>query len=155
MTPATSSGDDPTLRLSRRAFFRALVGDVRGLSSALAGRETRALSTLNQLPRDELQRIIPTLNRDLSILVEGERVVACDLSSGSRLDLLPATRANILTLNLFQSEITLGVAARRLAHQVGWTEEEATAHVRTIFLDLAGRLIFLPRNAPPPVPHGP
>jgi hypothetical protein len=155
LTPGTSPGDDPTLRLSRRAFFRALVGDVRGLSSALAGRETRALASLNQLTVNELQQIVPALNRGLSIVVEGERMVALDLSSGSRLDLLPATRANILTLNLFQSEISLGVAARRLAHQVGWTEEEAMAHVRTTFLDLAGRLIFLPRNAPQPAPGAP
>ncbi|MBN1657747.1 MAG: hypothetical protein JXA93_05065 [Anaerolineae bacterium] len=155
MTPDADSGRDPTLRLSRRAFFRALVTDARGLSGALAGQETRALAALVQLPLDELSRIVPMLNQGLSVVVEGERLVACELATGRRLDLLPATRQNLLTLNLFQSEVALGVVARRLAHQMGWSEEEALAHVRTIFLDLAGRLIFLPRNAPQPASHGP
>lgn len=155
MTPGTNPGLDPALRVSRRAFFRALVGDVRGLSGALAGKDVRALSALNELPWDELARIVPTLNRGLSVVVDGERLVARDATTGGHLDLLPATRANVLTLNLFGSEVALGVAVRRLAHQLGWAEEEARAHVRMLFLDLAGRLVYLPRNAPqagPPAP---
>ena len=153
--PGTPSGHGSALRLSRRAFFRALVADVRGLAGALAGVETRALSGLNQLPPDELARIIPALNQGLSVIVEGEWLVVCDSTSGAHLDLLPATRANVLTLNLFQGQVALGVAARRLAHQMGWSEEEGMAHVRALFLDLAGRLICLPLNAPQPASQEP
>jgi len=152
LTSDPNSSHDQTLRLSRRAFFRALVTDLRGLSGAFAGTETRALSALHQLPMDELARIVPVLNRGLTVVVEGERLVALNSRSGTRLDLLPATRANVLTLNLFESGVALGVAGRRLAHQVGWAEEEAMEHVRSLFLDLAGCLVYLPRNAPPPIP---
>ena len=133
--------------VTRRAFFRALLLEARQAAASLRGRPSFSLAALQDLPRERLARLVPEVQPGWALHVEGERLVARGRETGTILDLAPATRENVLSLNLLDGRRTIGSAARRLAREMGWPEEEAVEHVRRFFFVLAGALVCLPRNA--------
>jgi len=140
---------DPHLHfaLTRRAFFRALLLEARQATASLRGRPSFSLAALQDLPVDRLARLVPEVQPEWALHVEGERLVARQRETKIVLDLAPATRENVLALNLLDGRRTIGSAARRLAREMGWPEEEALEHLRRLFFVLAGALVCLPRNA--------
>ena len=133
--------------VSRRAFWRALLHEARVASGVLHGGREYRLEDLEALPREQLARLVPEVQPNWALHVEGERLVARGRETGTVLDLLPASKENVLALNLLDGHRTIAGAARRLAREMGWPEDEALGHVRTVFFVLAGALICLPRNA--------
>jgi hypothetical protein len=140
---------DPHLdfAVTRRAFFRALLVEARQAMASLQGRPCFSLAALQDLPLDRLARLVPEVRPDWALHVEGERLVARGRETRTILDLAPATRENVLALNLMDGHRTIASAARRLARDMGWPEEEALEHVRRLFFVLVGALVCLPRNA--------
>jgi hypothetical protein len=140
---------DPNLDfpVTRRAFFRALLTEARQATASLQGRPSFSLAALQDLPPDRLARLVPEVQPGWALHIEGERLVAHGRDTGTVLDLSPATKENVLALNLLDGRRTIGSAARRLARDMGWSEEEALEHVRRLFFILAGALVCLPRNA--------
>ena len=140
---------DPHLdfALTRRAFFRALLLEARQATTSLRGKPSFSLAALQDLPDDRLARLVPEVQPGWALHVDGERLVARARDTGTILDLLPANKENVLTLNLLDGRRTVGSTARRLAREMGWPEQEALEHVRRLFFVLAGALVFLPRNA--------
>jgi hypothetical protein len=116
---------------------------------AFRGGRSYALHELDDLPDEQLSKLIPTIRPDFSIHVDGDRMVARHAEKETVIDLCPATRENVLALNLFTGRITLGVAGRRLASQMAWPEDEGFAQVKEMFLLLVGRLMCVPRNTLP------
>jgi len=133
--------------LSRRAFFPALLREVQVLSSALRGSQSFALSGLGNLPDDQLARLIPMILPAFSTHIDGERVVGRHRETGAEVDLFPSEKENVLALNLFDGQTTLGTAGKRLAQQMGWDEVQGFAHVKDLFLTLVGHLVCVPRNS--------
>lgn len=140
---------DPRLSfpLTRRAFFRALLAEARQASASLHGTPAFSLAALQDLPAEKLARLVPEVQPGWALHVDGDRLVARGRESGVALDLLPASKENVLALNLLDGHRTVDSAARRLAREMGWPEEQAFEHVRQLFLTLAGALVCLPRNA--------
>ncbi len=132
--------------VTRRTFFRALLAQAREAAGSLRGQPCFSLSALQDLPPDQLARLVPEVQPGWALHVEGDRLVARGRETGAVLDLAPATKENILTLNLLDGDRTIGSAGRRLAREMGWSEEEAMAHVREFFFVLAGTLVCRPRN---------
>jgi len=145
----SSEPRDPHLdfHLTRRVFFRTLLPEARHLTAALRGRPTFSLAALQDLPRDRLARLVPEVRPGWALHVEEERLVASRRESGTVLDLAPASRENVLALNLLDGDRTIGSAARCLARELDWPEEEALDHLRRLFFVLAGALVCLPRNS--------
>lgn len=145
-----SRRSDPDFGLSRRAFFPALFREVQVLSGSLKGGRSYALSELRDLPDDQLARLVPLILPVFAIYVDGERLVGRHAETGVVVELAPSVRENVLALNLFDGQITLGTAGRRLAQQMDWDEARGFAHVRDLFLSWVGRLVCVPRNSPEP-----
>jgi hypothetical protein len=143
---------DPNLdfSLNRRAFFPALLREVRVLSSTLKGSSSFALSELGHLPDDQLARLIPMIQPAFSVYVEGAQVVGRHRETGTEVELFPAERENVLALNLFTGRITLATAGRRLAQQMDWDEAQGFALVKDLFLLLVSQLVCVPCNSPGP-----
>jgi hypothetical protein len=133
--------------VTRRAFFRALLLEARQATASIRGRPAFSLAALQDLPRERLARLVPELQPGWALHVEGERLVARGRETGTVLDLAPATKENVLALNLLDGQRTIGSASRRLARDMGWPEEEAMEHMRQFFFVLAGAMVCLPRNA--------
>lgn len=133
--------------LSRRDFFRALFLEARDLSGVTRGQRSFALSDLAELPDDELARLIPMVQPVFAVYVEDEYILARHGETGNVVELCPSARENILALNLFNGQIGLGTAGRRLALQMEWDESRGYEHVKGLFLSLVGRLICVPRNS--------
>lgn len=133
--------------VTRRAFFRALLLEARQATASLRGQPSFSLAALQDLPCDRLACLVPEMQPGWALRIEGERLVARGQETGIVLDLAPASRENILALNLLDGHRTLGSAGKRLAREMGWPEEEAQEHLHQLFFTLAGALICLPRNA--------
>jgi hypothetical protein len=133
--------------VTRRDFFRALLLEARQATASLQGQPSFSLAALQDLPVDRLARLVPEVQPGWALHVEGERLMARGRETGTVLDLAPATRENVLALNLLDGRRTLGSAGKRLAREMGWPEEEAWEHLRQLFFILAGALVCLPRNA--------
>ena len=88
------------------------------------------------------------INPGLAIRVDEEQVWGQRQETGEVFELLPSSRENVLALNLFNGQINLGTAGRRLALQMNWDEARGFAHVRDLFLSLAGRRVCVPRYSP-------
>jgi hypothetical protein len=145
-----SRRSDLGFSLSRRAFFPALLREARVLSGTLKGGRSYALSELAGLPDDQLARLVPLILPVYAIYVDGERLVGRHAETSAFVELAPSVRENVLALNLFDGQITLGTAGRRLAQQMDWDEARGLAHVKDLFLSLVGRLVCVPRNSPEP-----
>lgn len=148
MSKSDEAGANLDFGLSRRAFFRALVLEMRDAAAGLHGKRSFALWALQDLPDEHLARLIPVIQPTMAIYLEDERILARDRKTGKVLDLAPASAENVLTLNLFDGRRTLGSASRRLAREMAWDEETAFHHARGLFLSLVGRLVCLPLNTP-------
>jgi hypothetical protein len=133
-------------RLTRRAFLPALVREVRVLSSTLKGDRNLALSELGNLPDEQLAVLRPMILPAFSIYVDGERVVGRHKETGVVIDLFPAEKEGVLTLNQFNGKVTLGAAGGRLAQHMGWDEAQGFAYVKDLFLSLVGHLVCIPQN---------
>jgi len=137
----------PSSPLTRRAFFRALLVEARQATASLSGAPSFSLADLQALPAEELARLVPEVQPGWALHVDGDRLVARERGSNVLLDLLPASRENVLAMNLLDGRRTIDSAARRLAREMGWPEEQAFEHVRQLFFTLAGALVCLPREA--------
>jgi hypothetical protein len=124
-----------------------LLREARVLSSTLKGGRSFALSGLDDLPDEELARLIPLVRPGFAIYVDGEHVVAQNEKTGDIVDLGPSTKENVVALNHFDGQVNLGAVGRRLAHHMGWDEARGFAHVKDLFLSLVGRLVCVPLNA--------
>jgi hypothetical protein len=136
--------------MSRRAFLPALVREVRVLSTTARGKRSYELSDLGRLPDSQLARLIPMIHPALAIELVEERLTARHRETGEVVDLVPAVRENVLALNLFDGDLDLGMAGRRLAKQMSWDEAEGFAYAKSLFLSLVGRLVYFPRYSAAP-----
>jgi hypothetical protein len=136
--------------LSRRAFFPALIREAQVLSGTLKGVRSYPLRELGDLPDDQLADLIPVVQPDFAVLVEGEYLVARHRETGAVVQLVSAVKENVLALNLFDGRATLGTAGRLLARRMGWDGARGFAHVRELFLCLVGHLVCVPLNSPQP-----
>jgi hypothetical protein len=146
-------GDGPSdldFALSRRSFFPALLREAKVLSGTLQGVRSYPLRQLSDLPDDQLADLIPVIQPTISVVVEGEYLVGHHKDTDAVVQLVPSVKENVVALNLFDGRITLGTAGRLLARQMGWDGARGFAHVRDLFLSLAGRLICVPLNSPQP-----
>jgi hypothetical protein len=125
-----------------------LLREARVLSSTLKGGRSFALSELAELPDEQLKALIPLVRPVFDVFVEGERLVARHKEAGSIIELGPATREQVMALNLLAAETRLEVAGRRMARQMGWQEERGFAYVKDLFLSLVAHLVCVPLNSP-------
>jgi hypothetical protein len=133
-------------RVSRRAFFPALIREVRVLSATFQGEQTFALSELGDLPDAQLARLIPLVVAGFLFEEQEGRIWARHRERNLAIELCAADRPNRLTLDLFDGEHTLAAAGSLLAQQMGWQPAAGFSHVKALFLDLVGHLVCVPRN---------
>jgi hypothetical protein len=132
--------------LTRRAFFPALVREVRVLGSTLKGDRNPALSELGNLTDEQLAGLMPMILPAFSISVEGERVVGRHKETGVEIDLFLAEKESVLVLNQFNGKATLREVGGRLARHMGWDDARGFAYVKDLFLFLVGHLVCIPQN---------
>jgi hypothetical protein len=97
-----------------------------------------------------MSELIPRILSPWTIDVEGKGLRARNLETGESIELLPSTAENLVAVKQFDGRTSLGAAGKGIAADLGWPDEEGFALARDLFLNLVGRRICLPGNAPKP-----
>ena len=140
---------DAPLACSRRAFFPALLREATVTLGMLRGGQGGRLSELGSLPDEQLARLKPILNPAYEIQVEEDSVWGRHKDTGTTLRLFGLEeRESLLVFNLFDGRHSLGQIGKQLAQEMGWEEVRGFLQARDLFLSVASRLVFVPKEPP-------
>ncbi|MHB0875948.1 MAG: hypothetical protein ACYC5O_07885 [Anaerolineae bacterium] len=140
---------------SRRAAFRLPLQEARVMLGALRGKLPARLADLASLPDEQLAAIRPVLSqlfqvsvRDGWVCARLKQPPATEHGAPVEVCLFPMEQENLIAYNLWNGQHDLGETSQELASALDWPAERAFAHVRELFLSLAGRLVVVPKNPP-------
>lgn len=137
----------------RRKFWRALLQEVFVMTDSLKGGQGFKLADLDSMPDEQLALVKPMVNTKCKIFVEQGYVCSRDQQNKQTetvLKLFPLRQDYLIVFNMFNGQNTLEKIGQQVSLEMGWGQAEGFAHAKTLFLDLARRLICLPQNSPEP-----
>jgi hypothetical protein len=135
-----------TFICTRRNFFKALLQETIVVIKTAQGGQSFRLAELGSMQDEQLARIAPAMNnQDYEICIEEGQLCTRHKRTGKTFKEFPLLEENRLTFNLFNGRNTLEQIAGQLSQELGWTEAQAFAHVRGLFLSLANHLVCQPR----------
>jgi len=145
----TDARMQPPFACTRRQFLPALLREVLVTLGMLRGGQGARLADLSHLPDEQLAHLRPIVNPACAITVDEDQVWARHKKTGTAVRLFAVEEADKLTaFNRFDGEHTLAEVGALLAEERGWDQAQGFALARDLFLELAGRLVCLPRDPP-------
>lgn len=140
---------DLSFACNRRQFLPALLREALVTVGLLRGGQGARLADLGRLPDERLARLRPMINPACNIVIEEDQVWARHKKTGAVVRLFAIEEADRLAaFNHFNGEHTLAEVGTLLAEERDWDQAEGFALARDLFLELAGRLVCLPRDPP-------
>jgi hypothetical protein len=134
---------------SRRVFARRAVAEALSFVEEVVGRPQRKLSDLADLPRERLGLLKGAVRRDIELTVTdaGLSVVtrSADGACASRW-VMACTAENTGVFNRLTGDLTLDEVAAEITADLGWPDERAWDHTKSLFFELVERGVCLPAN---------
>lgn len=143
--------DNQPFAVSRRKFWRALLHEAIVFAGSIKGGQGFKLADLDAMPDEQLALIKPVVNSKCRIFVEQGYVCSRDRQEQQieiALKLFPVKQEYLVVFNMFNGQHTLGEIGEQAALEIGWEQAKGFTHAKTLFLDLARRLVCLPQNSP-------
>lgn len=137
----------------RRKFWRALLQEVFIMSGTVKGGQGFKLADLDSMSDEQLALVKPAVNAKCRIFVEQGYVCSRDQQdqqTETALKLFPVKQDFLVLFNMFNGQRTLEEIGRQASLEMGWEQAEAFTRAKTLFLELAHRLVCLPQNSPEP-----
>jgi hypothetical protein len=135
---------DLSFTVSRRQFWRALLQEALAIRDAFKGKPGYQLSDLGGLPDHQLAQIRPVVYTECEIVLDQGYVWSKSKGVEAPLRLFSVEQENLTVFNMFNGRHSLGEIGERLSREMGWDPDRSFAHVRDLFLTLAGYLVCAP-----------
>jgi len=132
---------------NRRAFFRGMLDEGRALGEELCGRPQLKLGDLEDLPDEKLAHVMPMVNPDYEIAIDGGEVTARERKTGAVIRLFPLDSDETAAFNMFDGMTPLADVARRLAVSLESEEDVAFCRAKRLFISLMKKSVCVPSNS--------
>jgi hypothetical protein len=133
--------------LYRRLFFKKSVTECLSYLGTLRGRPHFRLNDLWRLNPATLGRIRPRIRKEVSVVVDGNRVLARTEAAAEPVFLFVMSPAASRAFNLFDAGHPIHAIAGELRAEFGLGENESFGFVRDFFLDMVRKGACIPANA--------
>ncbi len=131
----------------RRGFFRLVFSEAVGLVEEVRGKPQMRLSELDKVPDHILRQMIPMFNEQSLYQIKNDRLLLKQKQTGTSQEIYRFTEQELFILHRFGKQGNLEMIGRRVAKTFGMEEEVAYQQVKSLFLMLAKRGIYIPTQA--------
>ena len=132
--------------LSRRGFFKSMVGEVVSAVEEYQGKPQFRLADLWNLPDDLFARIKPATIARIEIVTDDGSVWGQFVDQKKRVLLFEAKKENLFVFEKVNKDLTIGEIGRSLSTEMRWDEEQAFSFVKRLFLSLVELRVCVPGN---------
>lgn len=132
--------------LSRRGFFKSMMGEVVSAVEEYRGTPQFRLSDLWELPDEMVARIKPVTVARVDIVIDGGHVWGIMVDQKKRVSLFEAKEENLFVFERMNKDLTIGEIGKNLSNAMHWDEAEAFLFVKRLFLSLVESRVCVPGN---------
>jgi len=132
--------------LSRRGFFKTMMGEVVSAVEEYHGKPQFCLSDLWGLSDDLMAQIKPVIVAPLEMKTVDGRVWGQFVDQNKRVFLFEAKEENLFVFERFNKNMTIGEIGKHLSTSMDRDEEEAFSFVKQLFLSLVESRVCVPGN---------
>jgi len=122
--------------LSRRQAFKQMFGEVLVCVDEIRGHKHCALSELEKLEREKFETLIPVINRNFELSLDGNWLVGKERDSGEELRFIELTHDNTTAFNLINGRNTIKEILRIFSEKMDWELEQSFEYIKNMILNL-------------------
>lgn len=132
--------------LSRRGFFKSMMGEVVSAVEEYQGKPQFRLSDLWELPDDRIARVKPMLIAPIQITTTDGHSWGQFSNQTRSVLLFEATKENLFVFEMFSKGFTLDEIGKKLSREMDWDDAQAFGFVKRLFLSLVESRVCVPGN---------
>jgi|GEM_PF-2529698 len=122
--------------LSRRQAFKQMFGEALVCFDEMRGRKHCSLSELEQLECEKFEKLIPVIDQDFKLSLDGNWLVGKEHDSSEELRFLELTLDKTTAFNLINGRNTIQEITRIFSEKMKWELEQSFKYIKNMILNL-------------------
>jgi hypothetical protein len=132
---------------ARRNFFNILPGKVIGFVHEMMGIQQMKLNSLHKLPDEVIEKVIPVLVTDGPYKIKTNLLLKYNKVNQLHEKVKVFTIQEKFIIDTFNGKNTIREISFEYARKFELTKEKAYMDVKSFFIELAEKMVFIPKDA--------